>query len=100
MLPTALPIAKEGSPSKQLYNVTKNSGNVVARLTIVAPITISGIPVARLIFIELSTKIFPPYIISNSPIARTNTVTAIKVVYRFKINMARFKYAAKSNQSR
>ena len=69
-LPIAFPTAKSLKFPAELNTVTESSGSVVARDTIVAPISISGMPVILLILRAFLTSIFPPKIIKISPIMK------------------------------
>jgi hypothetical protein len=65
--PIALPIAISGHPLVDAIVETKNSGSVVARLTIVAPIIKFGIPVTLATHTAASTKMSPPLMIITKP---------------------------------
>src|SRR5690606_23606192 len=74
--PMAFPIAISECPSLLATVETKNSGRVVAILTIVAPITIEGIPVFLAIQIAASTNKSPPLTIVKRPMKKiTKTIT-------------------------
>jgi len=73
--PTAFPTAISFLPSKDAMADTIISGNVVAILTIVAPIIKVGIPNALAIQLAASTKRSPPFTTQITPIIKISTIT-------------------------
>ena len=77
MEPNALPAAIAAEPSNTAVVDTRISGSVVPRLTIVAPTTISGIPIFFAIATAASTRRSPPRQIRTSPTTNSATVNNI-----------------------
>lgn len=77
MEPNAFPAAIAAEPSNAAVVETNISGNVVPRLTMVAPTTIWGIPSFFAIATAASTSRSPPKQIRTRPI--TNKMTAFNI---------------------
>ena len=77
--PIALPMAISALPERAAKTETIISGNVVARLTTVAPTITFGIPETSAIHAAASTNTSPPLIIRAIPI-RNKTITNTKFI--------------------
>ena len=75
--PTALPTARSTSPWSTPVTDTVNSGSVVARETMVAPMMNRGTPVASAIQTAPSKNQSPPLTMSSSPNRNSSTVIQI-----------------------